>query len=94
MEMIMPLEVRPHPACLGTQRLYRFENGYGASVIQAEYSYGGNDGLWELAVLKFEGVSNYDFKLCYDTPITDDVIGYLTEEQVQALLIAIKALDS
>ena len=33
------------------QKIYKFPNGYGASVIKGPYSYGGPDGLWELAVL-------------------------------------------
>ena len=43
-------------------------------------SYGGKSGLWELAVLDAEG------SLCYDTEITDDVIGHLNDPQVDALL--------
>ena len=43
----------------GIQKIYSFPNGYGASVIKHEGSYGGSDGLWELAVLKEE-------ELCYN----------------------------
>jgi hypothetical protein len=50
-----------------------FGNGYGASVVRSAYSYGGRDGLYELAVLAGN-------TLCYDTPITDDVEGHLTPE--------------
>ncbi len=50
---------RPHPAGMGgTQRIYRFGNGYGASVVQFPYSYGGDRGMWELAVTKYEGEDN------------------------------------
>jgi hypothetical protein len=64
----------------GRQKLYHFKNGYGASVVKHEGSYGGKSGLWELAVLDAEG------HLCYDTEITDDVIGHLNDPQVDALL--------
>lgn len=78
------------PSSDGTQRLYRFTgNNYGASVISNRYSYGGKSGLWELAVIKWDGD---DFDICYDTPITDNVIGYLTEEDVVDILMQIKAL--
>ena len=70
----------------GTQRKYRFANGYGASVVRHEYSYGGSAGLWELAVLDRDG------KLTYATPITGDVVGYLTEAEVEAYLDRIAAL--
>lgn len=69
----------------GVQKTYEFENGYGASVICHKGSYGYAKGLWELAVL-------HDGELCYSTPITDDVIGHLTEEEVQKLLGEINGL--
>lgn len=74
----------------GIQKIYKFENGYGASVIKHSMSYGHEQGLWKLGVLEF-----YDedkFRLCYGTEITDDVIGYLTEKQVNKLLEKIKKL--
>lgn len=74
----------------GSQVIHKFENGYGASVVQHEFSYGSEDGLSELAVLKFDGD---DWNLTYDTEITDDVIGYLTEEDVQDLLVRIEKLE-
>lgn len=64
----------------GVQRLYRFDNGYGASVIQHRGSYGSDKGLWELAVIVYENGNK--FSLVYDTDITDDVVGNLTEEEV------------
>jgi hypothetical protein len=63
-----------------------FDNGYGASVVVGPYTYGGEDGLYELAVLGSDG------KLCYDTPVTDDVEGYLSEDDVTKLLEQIQKL--
>ena len=48
---------------------FGFDNGYGASVVCHEGSYGNEKGLFELAVTK-EG------KLDYSTPIANDVIGF------------------
>jgi hypothetical protein len=70
----------------GVQHVYKFENGYGASVVKHDFSYGGKDGLWELAVL------DSDDELCYHTPITQDVIGYLGWQKVELYLEEIKAL--
>jgi hypothetical protein len=63
-----------------------FDNGYGASVVVGPYTYGGEDGLYELAVLDSNG------KLTYETPITSDVEGYLTEDEVTKLLEQIQLL--
>lgn len=64
---------------------FAFENGYGASVIKGPHTYGGKNGLWELAVLK--GSS-----LCYTTHITDDVLGHLSWEDVENTLDEIQKL--
>jgi hypothetical protein len=53
-----------------------FENGYGVSVVSHTHSYGGRKGLFEVAVLGKDG------DISYDTPVTDDVIGYLNPEEV------------
>lgn len=74
----------------GIQRLYFFPNGYGASVIRHKYSYGNEDGNWELGVIKG---NPEDWKLCYSTPITEDVEGNVTDEQVDAILTQIEALQ-
>ena len=63
-----------------------FDNGYGATVVQGPHSYGGSDGLYELAVV------GKDDEICYDTPVTSDVEGYLSETQVTDLLIKIQQL--
>jgi len=63
-----------------------FDNGYGASVVIGPYTYGGENGLYELGVLGKDG------KLCYDTPVTGDVEGYLSEDDVTRLLEQIQNL--
>ena len=67
----------------GVQYRFTFTNGYGASVIRFPGSYGSRADLWELAV------TSHDGGLIYDTPITDDVLGYLTEQDVATNLDAI-----
>ncbi len=74
---------------VGVQARVFFPNGYGASVIQSPYSYGGEDGLYELAVLAGDE-RHHD--LTYKTPITDDVLGRLTEQEVSDALAQIAAL--
>lgn len=65
----------------GWQTKYRFENGYGASVINNNASYG-----LELGVL-------YDGVLDYSTPITSDVVPHIKdEEELDKLLKYIKEL--
>ena len=52
-----------------------FDNGYGISIIKHSGSYGGTDDQFEVAVLKGD-------RICYTTPITNDVLGWLTEDEV------------
>lgn len=70
---------------------FSFKNGYGASVVKHFGSHGYYKDLFELAVLK--KMDNGDYELCFDTPITDDVIGYLTNDEVLDLLEKIKNLE-
>lgn len=74
----------------GIQKIYRFTNNYGASVVRHSRSYGHEKGLWELAVIKFSTPEKWN--ITYNTPITDNVIGYLNKKQVQAYLQQIEAL--
>jgi hypothetical protein len=74
----------------GIHAIVKFENNYGASVVKHDHSYGGKDGLYELAVTQYD--ENGDWDICYDTPITDDVLGYLTEDNVTDYLKQIKQL--
>jgi hypothetical protein len=84
---------REHPAGLGgEQLLWKFQNGYGASAVRSMFSYGGLDGKWELAVVRFEGEGLARFHIVYDTPVTDDVLGYLSEAEVDEALKQIEML--
>jgi hypothetical protein len=74
------------PDGMGIQCRIEFPNGYGASIVKGPYTYGGRYGLFELAVLDSDG------QITYDTPITDDVVGYLTENGITALLAEIELL--
>ena len=70
------------------QLIVIFGNGYRASVIIGEYSYGGREGLFEVAVLDANG------ELDYSTPVTDDVIGRLDREGVVAVFRRIAELPT
>jgi hypothetical protein len=72
---------------MGKQCIVQFSNGYGASIVQGPYTYGGSNGLYEIAVFGKNG------EITYDTPITDDVIGHLSEKEVEKILKDIKNLD-
>jgi hypothetical protein len=80
------LNFQQHPNGIGKQCIVQFSNGYGASIVQGPHTYGGTDGLYELAVFGKNG------EITYDTPITNDVIGYLSEEDVNEILNKIKEL--
>jgi hypothetical protein len=81
------LKFQQHPMGMGKQCIVQFSNGYGASIVQGPHTYGGNNGLYELAVFGKDG------SITYDTPITDDVLGYLSEQEVEKTLLDIKNLD-
>ena len=73
----------------GIAARYFFPNGYGVSVVQFPGSYGAEEGLYEVAILK--GLEE-DWEICYDTPITDDVIGYQSVEDIDNLLSQVESL--
>jgi hypothetical protein len=86
MKTFKDLEFKPHPGHMGgVQAISTFDNGYGVSVVKTPYTYGGRDGLYELAVLNNDGIT-------YDTPITNDVLGYLSEQDVTEVLIKVQQL--
>ena len=74
------------PFMVGKKARMHFDNGFGVSVVSHSYSYGGRDGLYEVAVL------DSNDELTYDTPVTNDVIGYLTEEDVSNVMKQVQEL--
>jgi hypothetical protein len=87
MKTFKDLEFNPHPNHSGgVQARITFDNGYGASVVKTPHTYGGDMGLYELAVFGKDG------HITYDTPITNDVEGYLSEDDVTKLLEQIQEL--
>jgi len=87
MKTFKDIEFKPNPMGedFGIVSRTQFDNGYEASVVKSQYTYGGDKGLYELAVFK-------DGEICYDTPITDDVIGYLRPEDVTDVMAKIQQL--
>ena len=87
MKQFKDIEFKPNPmgADFGIVSRTQFDNGYEVSVVKSQYTYGGDKGLYELAVFK-------DGEICYDTPITDDVIGYLRPEDVTDVMAKIQQL--
>ena len=69
-----------------------FPNGYGVGVVQFFGSYTNDDpNLWELAVLRG---NKDDWSLTYSTDIADDVVGYLTKDQVTDYMKRIQDLKT
>lgn len=91
MEKYLVYEKEHHSG--GIRKLYKFPNGYGASVIKTPFSYGGFQDLWELAVVTNIADDNSSFDLCYTTTITNDVLGYLSDEDVENVLKQIMELE-
>lgn len=85
------LNFQPHPHYSedGVHAVHIFPNGYGVSVVRFPGSYGYQDGLYEVAVIK--GTED-NFELCYDTPITEDVLGHRDEIDVETIIEEVAAL--
>jgi hypothetical protein len=78
-------KINPMGSDFGIVSRTQFDNGYEVSVVKSPHSYGGDKGLYELAIFK-------DGEICYDTPITDDVIGYLRPEDVTDVMERVEKL--
>lgn len=83
---IATLKWGPHPAGMGERATADFPNGYGVSVLRGEGWYT-TGGTFEVAVLK-------GGHLCYDTDLTDDVLGYLSEDEANKAIADVAALEA
>ncbi len=63
-----------------------FKNGYGISVVQTAYTR-----TWEVAVLKG---NDQAWDICYNTPITSDVIVCADPVEVENIMIQIQELEN
>ena len=77
-----------HPNHMGgVQARMDFDNGFGVSVVCTPYTYGGDKGLYELAVFK-------DGHIHYDNPVAmGDVVGYLRAEDVNDAMLVIQKFE-
>ena len=71
----------------GTLAKFTFPNGYGIIVFTGTNAYTSPAGPYE-AVVTLHGA------LCYDTPITDDVLGYETADGISEIMALIVALPT
>ena len=68
-----------------------YDNHYGVSVVRGPYTHGGRQGLYELAVIYMAPGDEYS-ELVYDTPVTNDVEGHLTSDDVTRLMKQVSEL--
>ena len=86
MKTFRALEFIPHPIGRGQQASMDFDNDFGVSVLLGDTFYSDGISTYEVAILKFGSV-------CYSTPITGDVLGYLNREEVSNTMIAVQELS-
>ena len=87
MNLFKSLEWKESKTPKGIYATMDFDNGFTASVIRTDMSYGNAQGLYELAVLK-------DGYITSGTDITDDVLGWQDENDIDRLLNAMSKMDS
>lgn len=81
------IDWQTHAHISGAERgVVKFDNGYEASCLRggSQFLYT-NGGTYEIAV-------QYNGDIVYDTPITSDVLGYLTTDEANQALESISNL--
>ena len=87
MKTFKDLQFGAHPIGNGVIAQMNFDNGYGVSVVKFNGSYGYDQNLWEVAIL-------YNDAITYSTDITDNVLGYQTEQDVTDVMKKVQSLTS
>ena len=72
-----------NPDDFGIGYRLKFPNEYGASIVKFCGSYGYEQDKWELALLMKCGDT---WGLCYTELVCDDVVGFLSDEEVNIIL--------
>jgi hypothetical protein len=85
----LKFESHPYFKDDGIQAVHFFSNGYGVSVVRFPGSYGFQDDLYEVAIL--QGTPD-KYELCYDTFITEDVLGHQDETDINNILKEVQTL--
>lgn len=70
----------------GRHAKLHFDNGYGVSVLTGGMYFYTRNNTYEVGILK-------DGYLCYNTPITDDVLKYQTKEQVEEVMKKLQSYE-
>lgn len=80
------LRFKPHPGLQKSiQARMDFPNGYGVSVVQGELFYCDGPNEYEVAVF-------HEGHICYDTPITGDVLGHQSRHDVDDIMRQVQEL--
>lgn len=75
----------PNKALGGVQRIYRFPNGNGLSLVNSS-SLHPFPFAWEVAVLENVSEDGKKFTITYDTELTEDVEVFETEEDTNEFI--------
>ena len=91
------IEFKPHGIGDGIHGLLFFPGGYGLSVVRFRNPFGGGGSYtsndiedYEVAIIK--GTKD-QWDICYDTKITNDVLGFQTKENINDIINHIMRLQ-
>jgi hypothetical protein len=89
------IEFKTHVSGDGVHGLIFFPGGYGLSVVRYKHPYSTryssytDDKTWEVAIIKGR---KGNWKICYDTILTNDVLGFQTKEDINKIISHVQRL--